>query len=88
MDKIEAIEAEINKIKLRNARVEDDKAWETSAVRKILIAIVTYILIGVYMTILGIGKPWLNAVVPTCGFVLSTLTISFAKTRWIESRKK
>jgi hypothetical protein len=88
MNKIEVLEAEINKIKLRNARVEDDKSWETSAARKVIIAIVTYVLIGVYMTILGIGKPWLNAVVPTCGFVLSTLTISFAKTRWIESRKK
>jgi len=30
MAKIEELEREINKIKARNARVEADKAWETS----------------------------------------------------------
>jgi len=88
MDKITKLENEIELIKTRNARVEDDKAWETSVARKIIIAIVTYALIGAYLIILGVEKPWLNAAIPTCGFVLSTLTISLAKTRWIKARRK
>ena len=88
MDKITNLENEIELIKTRNARVEDDKAWETSTARKFIIAVITYLLIGIYLVILGVEKPWLNAVVPTCGFVLSTVTISFAKSRWIRLRRK
>ncbi|MEI7792395.1 MAG: hypothetical protein WCI57_02840 [Candidatus Berkelbacteria bacterium] len=88
MDRTETLEVEIDKIKARNVRVEDDKAWETSSARKIIITIVTYLLVGAYLVFLGVNKPWLNALVPTCGFVLSTLTISFVKKRWLEARKK
>ena len=86
MDKIEQLEREIKEIKMRNAKVEQDKAWETSLARKIMIAVSTYILIGIYMTILGIAKPWFNAIIPTLGFVLSTLTISWAKEIWVKSK--
>lgn len=37
------IQKEINQIKERNKKVEADKAWETSLSRKILIAILIYI---------------------------------------------
>jgi hypothetical protein len=37
------IESEIQKIKERNARVEADKAWETSKTRRLAIAVFTYI---------------------------------------------
>lgn len=78
------IEKEIKSIKERNARVEADKAWETSLFRKICILIVTYFLAWLLMVITGTPKPYLNALVPTLGFFLSTLTLGFAKSLWLK----
>ena len=41
----EEIIDEINAIKARNNRVEKDKAWETSWIRRICIAILTYFVV-------------------------------------------
>ena len=42
------IEEEINNIKLRNKRVEENKAWETSLTRIICICLLTYIVVVIY----------------------------------------
>ena len=42
------LEKEIELIKERNKRVEKDKAWETSMLRKVSIAILTYIVVITY----------------------------------------
>lgn len=42
------LEKEIEQIKLRNKKVEKDKAWETSGIRKICIMILTYIVVIIY----------------------------------------
>jgi len=78
------IEKEINKIKKRNSRVESDKAWETSKLRKILIAIFTYIIIVLFFWVMALPSPLINAVVPTAGFVLSTLSMPYFKRYWIK----
>lgn len=88
MDKIEILEKEIEKIKERNQRVELDKAWETSNLRKIIIAAITYVLIGFYMMYLKVSNPWLNALVPTAGFLISTLTLIWLKNFWINKKLK
>lgn len=80
--KLEKLEKEILKIKARNNRVEIDKAWETSWTRKILLFIFTFLSIGLYMKAIKIDRPWLNAVVPSIGFLLSTLTLPFFKNLW------
>ena len=85
-DKIINLEKEINLLKDRNKKVEADKAWETSNIRKIIIAVVTYALIGLYMIYLGLANPWLNALVPTFGFLLSTLTLSWIKKIWVNGK--
>ena len=46
------LEKEIEQIKLRNKKVEIDKAWETSWTRKICIMILTYIVVIVYSYII------------------------------------
>jgi hypothetical protein len=79
---IKLLEKEILEIKERNEKVETDKAWETSATRKILLFSFTYIALGLYMNAIGIDKPWLNAVIPSIGFLLSTLTLPFFKNIW------
>ena len=47
------LENEIEKIKERNARVEKDKAWETSWTRRICIMILTYVVVVTYTYIIS-----------------------------------
>jgi hypothetical protein len=79
------IESDLQEIKKRNARVEADKAWETSWARKLLIGAMTYVLAGILFTMLNAQNPWLTAIVPALAFVVSTLTIPFFKKWWMAS---
>jgi len=79
------IENDIAEIKSRNARVEADKAWETSLCRKISILVITYALATIVMWVIGVPQPYLNALIPTLGFFLSTLSLGFAKKYWIDN---
>lgn len=76
---------EIESIKERNKRVEIDKAWETSKTRRVIIAAMTYVFIVIFLWTINIPKPWLNALIPTIGFLLSTSTLPFIKKWWVES---
>ena len=67
----------------RNARVEVDKAWERSLTRRGLITLATYVVIGGYLSFLGIEGAWLHAVVPAVAYILSTLCLSQIKPLWI-----
>jgi len=84
---LKEIETKIIKIETRNKKVELDKKWETSLTRKILIMIFTYLIIGSFMAIISVNQPWLNAIVPTTGFFLSTLALPYAKNIWIKYQK-
>ena len=75
---------EIQNILERNKRVEADKAWETSFTRKLLIAIFTYIIIVLFFLAAGLPKPFINPIVPTVGFLLSTLTLPLFKNIWLK----
>jgi hypothetical protein len=79
MNDYNKLEQEINKIKERNAKVEADKAWETSLCRKALIALITYFVIVWFFHAADLPRPFHNAIVPTLGFILSTLSVSFLK---------
>jgi uncharacterized membrane protein YccC len=74
----------IESIEKRNKKVELDKAWEGSVYRRVLIVIFTYLSIGIYMWAINVNKPWLNAVIPSIGFTLSTLTLPLFKEFWIK----
>ncbi len=78
------IEQEITQIKKRNKKVEADKAWETSWIRRITIAILTYFVIVIFFFVADLPRPFINAIVPTLGFILSTLTVSLLKSIWIK----
>lgn len=80
------LEARIRAIEERNSRVESDKAWETSWTRRILVAILTYIVLAVYMGVVVHISPWINAVVPTVAFLLSTMALGYCKRIWITRR--
>lgn len=85
MDNLEQINQEIENLKLRNKKVEADKAWEASLARKALIAILTYLAIVLFFGMAKLPKPFINAIVPTLGFLLSTLSIPLFKKYWIKN---
>lgn len=58
MTSINSLEKDIKDIKQRNKRVEVDKAWETSWTRKIVIAVLTYIVIVLFFVFAGLPKPF------------------------------
>lgn len=86
-ERIKILEGKIDKIEKRNKRVEKDKAWEVSTLRKILIIIMTYIFAVLYLTIADTTNPFLGAVVPCAGFFLSTQTLKFIKNKWLKQVK-
>ena len=81
---IKNFEERLKTIEKRNKKVELDKAWETSWSRKIIIAILTYIVIVLFFHVTQLTKPFINSIVPTIGFVLSTLSLPFFKKIWIK----
>ena len=86
MATLEDLEKEVRELKGRNKRVEVDKAWETSLARRFLISLFTYLAIALYLFAISVPSPWLNAIVPTVGFLLSTLTLPTFKKIWIKRR--
>ena len=82
MTEIEQLKEDIAKLKERNLRVEAHKAWETSLFRKVLIAILTYIVVVLFFLVADLPKPFVNALVPTIGFILSTLSVSLFRKWW------
>ncbi|HLC53771.1 MAG TPA: hypothetical protein VJK03_04460 [Candidatus Nanoarchaeia archaeon] len=77
---------ELKAIHERNRRVELDKAWEVSATRRAVIAVITYIIVVIFLMLIGAPQPWITALVPVIGFILSTLTIPLIKRLWIKKQ--
>lgn len=88
MSSLADLEHRVSKIEERNARVELDKKWETSWARRGLLIAFTYLSVGFYMQAIDIASPWLNAIIPSLGFLLSTLTLPFFKNLWLSLRIK
>jgi hypothetical protein len=76
------LQKRLDTIEARNKRVESNKAWETSWTRRVAVAITTYVVIGIYFSYLQAPFPWINAIVPTLGFLLSTLSLSLVRRLW------
>jgi hypothetical protein len=85
-ERLERLESAIRTVELRNARVEADKAWETSRFRKLTIAAMTYVAVGAFLVSMKVAHPELHALVPTAGYLLSTLSLPWIKRWWIRSK--
>lgn len=83
---LEKIDNQLAAIRERNARVEADKAWELSWTRRLFITALTYLLAGLWMRLAAISSPWLSALVPALGYLLSTLSLGRLKNWWIGRR--
>ena len=84
MNNLKALEEKIKKIEERNKKVEADKKWELSFIRRFLLMLFTYLTVGFYLQAINIFRPWLNSIVPTIAFMLSTLTLPLFKKSWIK----
>lgn len=82
---MEELKKRVETIEARNSKVEQDKAWETSYARRLLLILFTYTAIGLYLNAINIENPWLNAIVPSIGFLLSTFTLPYFKKFWIKN---
>ncbi len=76
---------DLSELQERNRKVELDKAREISKTRRAIIALATYLVAVIFLWTIGAPRPWLTALVPTVGFLFSTLTLPFFRRRWIEN---
>ena len=84
---IKELEKRFKEIEERNKRVELDKAWETSLVRKLCIGILTYIVVVIYSYLIrSYDNILLSSLVPVIGFTLSTLSLRIMRVIWEKYR--
>ena len=84
--KVVTLEKKVSNLEERNKRVEIDKKWETSWFRRIIIAILTYFVIFLFFVFASLPRPFVNSIVPTAGFVLSTLSLPIFRKVWVRFR--
>ncbi len=84
-----SLEERVAQLEARNLRVEADKGWEVSWLRRGSIMLLIYLTVVFYLYFVIHISPWINALVPVIGFFLSTLTVSQLKRYWVSriSRK-
>ena len=86
---LKELEKEVNEIKERNKKVESNKSWETSFVRKICIMILTYITVIIYSYIIReYDNILLSSLVPVIGFTLSTLSLNIIRKLYEKSKNQ
>lgn len=77
-----SVEERLAAIEARNIRVEKDKAWETSLTRRLSIAVLTYIVVVTYLLLIDSDRPYITAIVPAIGYLLSTMVMKSVKKFW------
>ena len=82
-ERVAKLEREVEALKARNARVEAEKAWETSYARTFSIALVTYAAAALALFMVGVENYLLAALVPPLAYALSTQSLPAVKRRWI-----
>ena len=80
-----ALRERIANIEARNSRVEKDKKWDTSWTRRLSIMTLTYTTVAITLWIIGADRPYLGALIPSFGFLLSTLSMARIRKMWERS---
>ena len=76
------IHLQLQAIAERNRRVEAEKAWEKSLTRRAFISLITYLTASLFLWFVGLSFSFISALVPTGGFLLSTLSLPWVKKWW------
>ena len=82
-ERLNNIEQELKTIRERNARVEADKAWETSLFRMLSLTLITYLAATTLLYFIGVSNFFLASLVPAAGFILSVQSLPVLKHWWI-----
>lgn len=80
---MESPHQDVQQILERNARVEADKAWELSWTRRLIIVAITYATACVFLWLIHAPNFAVSALVPTGGYLLSTLSLPWVKQWWL-----
>ena len=86
MSTLEHLTEEIESLKARNTRVEAEKRWEISWQRKLGIIVTTYFVMILVFSSLGNSSPFLNAIIPTLGYILSTLSMGWMQKLFLHQK--
>lgn len=86
MKTVKELEKDIDGIKERNRRVEADKAWETSGIRRAFIGVFTYVLVVILMMMLDVERPLFSAIIPSAAYLISTFSLGALKSWWLKRR--
>lgn len=82
------LENRVQLIEERNKRVENDKAWERSKIRIVIIVILTYVFATLYLMLADTTKPFMGSIIPCFGFLLSMQSLKLIKKRWLNKYRK
>ncbi len=82
------LEQRVQNIEERNRRVEADKAWELSRARTFFIAFSTYVLILIFMFLIKDAHPFLNALVASFAYLISSESYGIIKKWWLSRNAK
>jgi len=85
---MESLEERIKIIEARNSRVDLYKKWETSFVRIFFVSFLTYAIVVAFLFSIHIPRPFLYALIPVFGLILSTQSLPFIKKIWIKKYEK
>lgn len=84
LSQVETLKFELQILKARNQKVELDKAWETSNFRRVSIILCTYFVTALVFWIIKAESALLAALIPTIGYLVSTLSLPLLKSWWVE----
>jgi len=85
-ERVRQIEITLSNIAERNRKVELEKAWETSRTRVLAVVALTYALMCLIFWVIGVSSYFVNAIVPTVGYFLSTQSLPIVKRLWLEKK--
>ncbi len=84
MKTLPQLEKEVKELQKRNARVDTNKAWETSLTRKLVLSALIYLLaLGLFASEYD-PHIYTDALLPAVAFLISTLTIQAVKNWWVK----
>lgn len=85
---IKKLQEEIAALKARNKKVEANKKWEMSWIRRTLVALLTYGVMVIFMMVAQYDQPFLGALIPTIAYLISMSTLTFFKNCWLKKLDK
>lgn len=77
-----SLESRLAALEARNTKVDTNKAWETSLTRRFSIVVITYATACSLLYVLMVPDWYLGAIMPVCGYLLSTLSLPYIRQIW------